>query len=190
MKDSKFVTRSVRMAALALLALTINMAIVGCTSSQIADSFAVAESALVSTSAILAPVNPGLAAVLKLGGVAVHDAYQVYTAYDSAPAADKATVAGRVRVAVLAAQQNLATLLADARIKNPELVVYVTAYVAVANTVLTLIVNHLPKQPSALRSASPAPALPTVPNAKSPEDLKKYFNSQVTAGGHPEAVIQ
>lgn len=152
----------------------------GCTSTEIADSFSVAEQALTATAAILQPVNPVLAAALTIGGTAVKSAYDTYSIYASAAPEDKATAAGRARTAINAAQQNLAQILAAAKIKNPELVTYVTAYVAVANTVLTLIYNHLPKTGTAAFMV--APNLPVVQGAKSANDLKKFFNSQVPPG--------
>lgn len=185
---------TLRIASATLIALLSVMSLTSCTDQQIADSFAVAESALTATSAILLPVNPGIAEALGVGGKLVADANSAYLAYESAPASEKATAAGKVQAAIAAAQGNLSALLADVRVKSPEAVGYITAYIAVANTVLTLIVNHLPKASGTVAVASArvvgGSELPLVAGAKSAADLKKYFNSQVTALGHAEAVIR
>lgn len=164
--------------ALLLAVLTLIPMIAGCTPAQIADTLSVVESALISTGALLQPVNPGLAANLTLAGGVVKVAYDGYESYASAPAADKSTAAGKANQAILAAQRQLAAFLQAAKLNgNAEVSQYATAYVAVAATLMSILLNHLPKGPQSLIAAPNLPAPPA--SVKTPKQLKEFFNSQV-----------
>jgi hypothetical protein len=164
--------------------------IAGCpkfTSNQIADALAIADAAFASVIAIVSPLNPGLAAALGVGEGSVKSVYNSYLIYKDAPAADKNTTLGKLRTAISAAQQNLAGIINQV---PDEYKRYVVAYIAVANVLITAIVNIMPK-PVAAMSAVAGPALPLPPtNVKSKKQLKEWFNGEITAAGHPEAAIR
>lgn len=164
-----------------LIALLLVLALQGCTASQIADTLAVAEAALTSTTSLLQPVNPGLAEKLTAIGGYVQAAYDGYEEYAAAPASSKTTAAGRANQIIITAQHQLATFLQAAKLNgNPDVVKYSTAYVAVAASLMQILLNHLPKGPQSLIAA---PNLPSPPSdVKTPKDLKRYFNSQVPSG--------
>jgi hypothetical protein len=84
---------------------------------------------------------------------------------------------------------NLTDVLATVHVKNPELVEYITVAVAVANSVVTIILSHLPSGVKAQDTiVGQAAALPTVP-FKSHKDLKAAWNNKVEAA-FPQAVVK
>lgn len=102
------------------------------------------------------------------------DLESLYNQWKSASAADKPGIAQKIQDIGNLIQTNLATLLADAHVKNSTIINDVTAAVAVINTAVLAVLALMPQ----LATAKKAPNLPTVPGAKKPDDLKKYWNQQ------------
>jgi hypothetical protein len=183
---------NLRLASLTLIALLSVQFLAGCFSpSQIHDGFVVAEAGLASSIQILTPVAPKIAAKLIDIKPVLKAADDATTAYFAAPGATTTEKAQAALAALSVALDEVYTLAGV----DPKILAIVEAFVAVANTWLTVAQGHLPPAASGMASAAPQAqasgrrALPTVPGAKSPEDLKAYFNAKVIAAGHADSVI-
>lgn len=109
----------------------------------------------------------------------LRDLEGLYQQYESASAADKPGIASKISTIGNLIQDNLTTLLADAHVKSSPLLDDVNKAVAVINSAVVLVLNLLP--PGTFKVKKRAVELPTVPGARKPDDLKKYWNSS-----HPQ----
>lgn len=104
----------------------------------------------------------------------LNDLEGLYQQYESASATDKPGIAGKISKVGNLIQDNLATLLADAHVKSSPLLDDINRAVAVINSSVSLVLTLLP--PGAFQAKHRAVFLPTVPGAKSPKELKNYWN--------------
>lgn len=162
----------------------------GCSSDQVQASITVASQVATSAAQIIAPVNPGAGQLLTAVGKGISDAGAAYQDYLNAEASQKDAKGAELRAALSAIQGNLSTVLADVRVKNPQLVQYITVGVAVVNTTVVLLLNLLNKsapQAASTQSAA-ASTLPVLP-AKNANDLKTAWNN-ACKNGYPQAVLK
>lgn len=163
----------------------------GCSSDQVQASITVASQVATSAAQIIAPANPEAAQLLTAVGKGIADAGVAYQDYENAEAGLKGTKAAALRAALAAIQGNLSTILADVRVKNPQLLQYITIGVAVVNTTVTLILNLVNKSspaPGPIVQSASASALPLLP-AKNANDLKKAWNDACKKD-YPQAVLK
>lgn len=165
-----------------LLCLTLVLAPVGCTASEIQASVDTSAQVADVWAGFLMPINPVLGGGFATAAQALRDAGKGYADYLKAETSLKGQQAAELRAALQAIQSNLALYLNDARIHNQELLEYVTAAVAVINTTVILILAKLPAPPGISRADAVRSSLPTVPSAKNAGDLKSYWNAHSPAG--------
>jgi hypothetical protein len=178
-------------AFLALLSATLIMIpIVGCNVDQVVAAINTAADVAIQAGNIVTPINPAYGAVISATGVTLKDLADLYAQYEAAPADQKSTLLAKIHTVLNLATANLSTILADSHIKAPGLMNEVRLFVAIANSSISLIINHLPKSTSLVATAAEMQSrqLPVVPQAKSAKDLKKAWNDAVQAS-HPEARI-
>jgi hypothetical protein len=163
----------------------------GCSSDQVQASITVAAQVSTSAAQIIAPVNPEAGQLLTAVGKGISDAGTAYQDYLNAETSQKDAKGAELRAALSAIQGNLSSILADVRVKNPQLVQYITVGVAVVNTTVVLLLGLLnksaPQATAAAQSAS-ASALPVLP-AKNANDLKTAWNN-ACKNGYPQAVLK
>jgi hypothetical protein len=180
--------------SLLLVALTLISPVftTGCTNTQVQDTLLVAEQVAENAAVVLQPLNPEAATALSKVDTALKAVGKTYGDYYAATE-DKPGKLILLQGAVNAVSANLHDLLNVAGVRNPEINLYVTAAVAIANTTINLVVAHLPKATQSVAHVNttmfgaPLPVVPGKP--KSASDLANYWNSQVGAL-HPEAMVR
>lgn len=165
----------------------------GCSSKDFQASIAVSSQVATNAAQIIAPVNPKAAEILTAVGKGIADAGAAYQDYETADASVKDSKGAALRATLSAMQGNLATVLADVRIKNPEKLQYISIGVAVVNTTVVLILNQLNKSPAETSSSVTAQSvsqsqLPVLA-VKSSADLKKVWNNACKQG-YPQAQLK
>jgi hypothetical protein len=175
--------------ALAVL-LIAAMAVIGCGADQILQGLNAAAAVANVAAPIIATISPEYGGLVATVGKALTDLSGLYAQYEAASATEKPGIAGQIHALTATALANLQIIFVDGRIKNPQLQMEITAFVSVANSAIQVLLNKLPPPttPSA-QAAIQSIALPTIPNAKSADDLKKYWNGQVGAS-HPTALVK
>jgi hypothetical protein len=102
--------------------------------------------------------------------------------YNSAPAANKATIAGEIDTGLSAIQANLQQILTAARVLNPQLEATITGIVTLAQGTLLAIQTLVPAA-----KAGPKPVQMQPPSASA---LKQSYNAIVNQGGFSQFAIQ
>jgi len=162
----------------------------GCNSSEVQASIKVASQVATNAAQIIAPANPGAAQLLAAAGKGISDAGTAYRDYLNSEAGLKDAKGAELQAALVAIQGNLAAILADVRVKNPEKLQYISVGVAVVNTTVTLILELINSKTSSAVTAQSAAAstLPLLP-ARNANDLKKAWNN-ACKNGYPQAVVK
>lgn len=161
----------------------------GCGTSELQSSITVAEQVVESAGNILSASNPAAGSLLLQAGGTLKELGALVAQYDAAVAAGKPGIATQIQAVVGTLTGNLTDILATVRVKNPELIEYITVAVAVANSVVTIILSHLPPGTKAQDTiVGQSAALPTVP-FKNHKDLKAAWNNKVKAA-FPSAVVK
>ena len=176
----------------ALLIAALAMGPVGCGADQIIAGLDAAAQVATAAGPIIAAVSPEYGGIVIAVGKTLTDLSGLYTQYDKAAATEKPGIAGQIHALTSTALANLQTIFNDAHVKNSQVVVEVTAFVAVANTAIQVLLSKLPPAPTSqasVTSATTSQSLPVVQGAKSASDLKKYWNGQIGAA-HPDAMVK
>jgi len=143
---------------------------------QVIEDLKVADQTIQALVPILTPIGGNLPILMSRVDVDIQLVIKVYTEYDTA-AGQTPTNADLIRSTAGTIQANLTAILDAVGVKNHELIVIVGIAVAVVNTALGVVLNHLP-QPVTIQSAKVGGKLPTLDSA-SPADLKKAWNDAV-----------
>jgi hypothetical protein len=154
----------------------------GCNEDQIIGGIKTAADVITQAGNILRPLNPKGGAILSAVAQGLADLDKAYEAYDQAAAANKPGAVGTIEALVATLQGQLSSILADVQIKNPELVAVITVAVAVANSAILALYNHVAAKSAPVAAEHTAvfgTSLPTIPNAKSSKDLAKAWNQVV-----------
>jgi hypothetical protein len=187
-RNGTFAQKCVAICLLAMM-VALPMVTTGCGTSELQSSITVAEQVVESSGNILSASNPAAGALLLQSGGTLKELGSLVAQYDAAVAAGKPGIATQIQAVVGTLTANLTDVLATVHVKNPELVEYVTVAVAVANSVVTIILSHLPSGVKAQDTiVGQAAALPTVP-FKSHKDLKAAWNNKVKTA-FPQAVVK
>ena len=133
---------------------------------------------LANAKTILGKVKDGLTA-----------AEAVYSAYEKANAVAKPSLLNTLQATVGSVQDNLRTFLSVANVNNLTTINEITLAVAVINTALNALIAVLPSSVSVQLTHANEKPLPTVKDAKTPQDLKKAWNDGVSAK-FPGAVVK
>jgi hypothetical protein len=181
----------IRSIAAVVLTCLMILSLTGC--NELQSELSVAHDAIASAAGILQPVNPDYASKLTKVANDIAEVENLEAQYNAAAASAKPGIANQVQAVSATITANLKDILAAVNVHNPEMVEYISVGVAIANSVIVNIANHLPTtaQPATAQAATiggvAQPALPTVPfdNYK---DLKKAWNNKV-AGKFPNAKI-
>jgi hypothetical protein len=175
-------------AVLSLAMIITPIGITGCNEDQIIGGIKTAADVITQAGNILTPLNPKGGAILSAVAQGLADLDKAYEAFDTAAAANKPGTVGTIEALIATLQGQLSSILADVQIKNPELVAIITVAVAVANSAILALYNHVAAksapvgtQHSAVFAAGTSLSLPlpTIPNAKSSKDLAKAWNQVV-----------
>src|SRR5215471_11859404 len=155
----------------------------GCNEDQIIGGIKTAADVITQAGNVLRPLNPKAGGILSAVAQGLADLDKAYEAYDQAAAANKPGAVGTIAALVATLQGQLSSILADVQIKNPGLVATITVAVAVANTAILALYNHVAAKSAPVAAEHSAvlaaTSLPTIPNAKSSKDLAKAWNQVV-----------
>lgn len=185
--------RSLATKALAvLLALTLTFSVAGCGTSELRQNIQTAQAITDAAAKILSASNPEVGTLLTQasGNLALLDT--LVAQYEASVAAGKPGIATQIQAITSTLQGNLSQILAAVRVKNPELLEYIQVAVAIANSVVTIVISRLPAPPpeqAPLRATmqAKAQALPTV-EFSSHKDLKQIWNDKVRTA-YPKSKI-
>ena len=178
-------------AVLTILMVTMPFTLTGCGAPELIADINVAQEVAQSAGNILSASNPEAGAKLEQAAATLGELSKLVGQYDAAVAAGKPGIATQIQAITGTLTNNLSDILATVRVKNPELVEYITVAVAIGNSVVTTILAHLPANAGTVQAqaaiVAQSQALPTVP-FKSHKDLKNAWNNKVKAA-YPGAKI-
>jgi len=177
-------------ATLAILLFILPLGLAGCGASELVQSIDVARDVVSAAEGILSAGDPEAGEYLKEAGADLKLLADLVGQYDKAVAAGKPGIGAQIEGLTGALTANLTRILAAAHVKHPELVEYITVAVAIANSVVGTVIEHLPANGSwqrAVNVRAQSASLPTIPYS-SPKDLKNAWNSAVSQA-YPGAKI-
>jgi hypothetical protein len=157
----------------------------GCSEDQIIGGIKTAADVITQAGNILTPLNPKAGGILSAVARGLGDLDKAYEEYDQAAAANKPGAVGTIAALVSTLQEQLSSILADVQVKNPGLVATINVAVAVANTAILALYDHVAAKSAPVAAqhsvfaAGTSLPLPTIPNAKSSKDLAKAWNQVV-----------
>ena len=129
---------------------------------------------------------PGIDAIVALVKAAFVDLQTAVDAYEAAPAADKATLLGKVSTALSILEAQIQQFWNDLHLPDGNLATLVSGLLGIILSVLAGFATQLPA-PAPTPQVAKAKALPNVipvtPNKMSAGAFKKAFNAKLTAGG-------
>jgi len=173
-----------------LLALVICVTSVGC-KPEVYKTIETAEQVVSAAQQILSTSNPEAGAILVQVGSGLSTLDALLHQYDQSVAAGKPGIATQIQAVANTITANLSTVLSVVKVKNPELIEYITTAVAIANSVINVVIANLPTTSTAPAMAradgTVGGALPTVP-FKNHKDLKKIWNDKI-GGAFPKAKV-
>lgn len=162
----------------------------GCNEDQIIDGLKVALQVSNAAKSIIDPTNPQIGNFLGNLSKDLTTIIKTYNDYET-NVADRPGKLVLIQATASAISVNLAAILEEAHVKNPELITYISVTVAIVNSAITVLINSLP-QPTVTQAVTVGKQVQTLPvlkNARKASDLKNAWNNIVKME-HPEAVIK
>jgi len=165
----------------AMLAGAMVVSLVACSADEVVQVIDTARDVAQQTGNIVSAVNPEYGSQIQQVASGLGDLEMLVKQYEAAVAAGKPGIATQIQAVSNTAKANLAAILADAHVKDAEHVEYITLFVAIANSAIVEVLNHLPASQQTTAQAavlSTGQPLPTIP-FKTHKDLKNAWNSKV-----------
>jgi phage-related protein len=137
------------------------------------------------------PIAAAVAGVITLVKAGFADVAAAVQDYQDAPAANKATLLGKISTAIVAVQSELQTFWNDLNLPDGSLATTISNLLAV---ILSTLAAFLPSLPAAASSASARQAnlrkvVPFTPQRRSVSQFRKAFDAVLTANGHGDLAI-
>jgi hypothetical protein len=152
------------------------------------QAFSSVVSLLAGAGIITLPEGTAIAAVLTLVKAAWADVQAAIAAYQAAPAASKATLSGKISVALTAVQTTIQQFWTDVKIPDAQLANTVSGLLGLVVSTIAGFLAALPVTP-APASARVFKALPINPKVISVSQFRKQFNSILAANGYSQHAI-
>lgn len=146
-------------------------------------------SLLAGAGIISLPEGTLIAAVLATVKAAWADVTAAITAYENAPAAQKATLAGKISVALTVVSQQVQQFWADLKIPDASLAQTVAGLLGLVVSTIAGFLAALPAAPAPTFARPLAKTLSITPKVVSVSEFRKEFNAILNAGGHGKYAI-
>lgn len=138
-------------------------------------------------------IPPGTGTVLSVAIQAVKAAFAdvvaAIQAYDDAPAANKATLLGKITTALSAVEMELQQFWSDLSIPDSKLASLIEGLLGVILSTIGAFISQLPPSPVPAPAAALRKTISFTPTKRTARTFRSDFNKILTTGGHPEAVI-
>jgi hypothetical protein len=145
---------------------------------------------LLSGAGIIAlPEGTLISAILVLVKTGWADVQAAIAAYNAAPAASKATLAGKISVALTAVQQEIQQFWSDVKIPDASLANTVAGLLGLIVSTIAGFLASLPVVPATAAAKPYAKTLSITPMKLSVSQFRTKFNMILSAGGHDQYAI-
>jgi hypothetical protein len=136
------------------------------------------------------PVGTAISAVLSLVKAAWADVQAAIAAYDAAPAASKATLAGKISTALTVVQQEIQQFWSDVKIPDSSLANTVAGLLGLIVSTIAGFLAALPPASTPAVAARPLTKTLSITPAKlTVSQFRTKFNAILIAGGHSAYTI-